>query len=77
VSNHFLNVKITFREHFSHFAVMAIVYCYTSCTRQSIVEREGLVDDEHSEERSKGTSSTTCHVQRVQHAIFSTSVSLI
>jgi hypothetical protein len=27
-----------------------IVYCYTSCTRQSIVEREGLEHDERSEE---------------------------
>jgi hypothetical protein len=30
-----------------------IVYCYTSCTRQSIVEREGLEHDERSEECSK------------------------
>jgi hypothetical protein len=44
---------------------MEIVYCYTSCTRLSIVEREGLEHDERSEERSKGTSSTTCLVQRV------------
>jgi hypothetical protein len=44
---------------------------------KSIVEREGLVDDERSEECSKGTSSTTCLVQRAQHAIFSTSASLI
>jgi hypothetical protein len=36
-----------------------------SCTRQSIVEREGLEHDERSEECSKGTSSTTCLVQRV------------
>jgi hypothetical protein len=32
---------------------------------ESIVEREGLEHDERSEERSKGTSSTTCLVQRV------------
>jgi hypothetical protein len=38
-----------------------IVYCYTSCTRQSSVEREGLEHDERSEE----------------HAIFSKYFSLI
>jgi hypothetical protein len=42
-----------------------IAYCYTSCTRQSIVEREGLEHDERSEECSKGTSSTTYLVKRV------------
>jgi hypothetical protein len=30
-------------------SVLKIVYCYTSCTRQSIVEREGLEHDERSE----------------------------
>jgi hypothetical protein len=33
------------------------------CTRQSIVEREGLGHDERSEECSKGMSSTTCFVK--------------
>jgi hypothetical protein len=28
-----------------------VVYCYTSCTRQSTVGREGLEHDERSEER--------------------------
>jgi hypothetical protein len=42
-----------------------MVYSYTSCTRQSIVEREGLEHDERSEECSKGMSSTTYLMQRV------------
>jgi hypothetical protein len=53
-----------------------LVYCYMSCTRQSIVEREGLEHDER-RECSKGTGSTTCLLKRVQHVIFSTSASLI
>jgi hypothetical protein len=32
---------------------------------KSIVEREGLKHDERNEECSKGTSSTTCLVERV------------
>jgi hypothetical protein len=56
---------------------LKIVYCYTSYTRQSIVEREGLEHDERSEECSEGTSSTTCLVKRLWHVIFSTSASLI
>jgi hypothetical protein len=54
-----------------------LVYCYMSCTRQSIVEREGLEHDERRECSTKGTGSTTCLLKRVQHAIFSTSASLI
>jgi hypothetical protein len=30
--------------------LLKTVYCYTSCTRQSIVVREGLEHDERSEE---------------------------
>jgi ABC-type antimicrobial peptide transport system permease subunit len=37
----------------------------TCCTRQSILEREGLKHDERSEECPKGTSSTTCLVKPV------------
>jgi hypothetical protein len=44
---------------------VTIVYCYTCCTRQSIVEREGLEHDERNEECSKGTSFTTCLVKPV------------
>jgi hypothetical protein len=55
--------KLQFQTY--NFTGLKIVYCYTSCTGQSIVEREGLEHDERSEECSKGTSSTTCLVQRV------------
>jgi hypothetical protein len=49
-----------------------IVYCYTICTRQSIVEREGLEHDERSEEFNMScATSVTCYffLQRDQQRL--------
>jgi hypothetical protein len=64
---HFFCIEFFLLIFYSFFTntFQTIVYCYTSCTRQSIVEREGLELHERSEECSKGTSLTTCLVHRV------------
>jgi hypothetical protein len=48
IQNDITNFKHIKLQHFCN--PFIIVYCYTSCTRQSIVEREGLEHDERSEE---------------------------
>jgi hypothetical protein len=58
-------IKVLLQMPTGFLQLESTLYCYTSCTRQSIVKREDLEHDERSEECSKGTSSTTCLVQRV------------